>query len=523
MGVPDRTHEPDVSPCISALPANGTSTSDSATSHSLANSTISAIQETYETQLDGLPNYTETDQNGGIQATIRKLSAAASANDLDLPITACPPIPLNGYSLHTDTVHSLRQNIVSSFFDAVTTKKDEAVALMIKHNLVTANTTSATGQTPLLAAISAGNAHMVRELVNRGADINGYGVYILPAPNPNPRDYHNRYYHIRKAPKLRQLVQRTPLQLAAALGNLTIVKLLMRDTYTADGTLIAAADDALIAPDGALALRLAADAGHRDIVAFLPARRGGGWRRWKTRHATAMARARRAGEKLWRVGRFFGWDAPKFALWTLPVECVRALVWAWERRAKFGAWCVRQVVRLPGRVARVLRALWDVVEQVPGAVLDVLKFFWRVVKSVPAALKIAAGWVWRGVSVVGYGVVSVVGRLLSFLHTVFAKLLRVVRGLTLKDVWDGFRALLCTMFVEVPLTLWTWAKQFGKVSFKCLETLLGIVGALIWAIVRGIFWLIVYAPKKALVIPLSFGESINKAFVELLVWINPKR
>ena len=63
-----------------------------------------------------------------------------------------------------------------SLFSAIT-KKDEAVVVMIEHNLVTVNTTDATGQTPLLAAVSVSNVRMVQELVDLGTDVNGYGVY----------------------------------------------------------------------------------------------------------------------------------------------------------------------------------------------------------------------------------------------------------------------------------------------------------------------------------------------------------
>ena len=41
-------------------------------------------------------------------------------------------------------------------------------------------------------------------------------------------------------------------------------------------------------------------------------------------------------------------------------------------------------------------------------------------------------------------------------------------------------------------------------------------------LMKGILWLIVYVPKTLVILP-SFEESINKAWVELLVWINPKR
>lgn len=72
---------------------------------------------------------------------------------------------------------------------------------------------------------------------------------------------------------------------AAAEGNLTLVKLLV-DVFHSN--------DALVAPDGQIALRLAADGGWKEIVEFLPARRGGGWRRSKVHYAIAIGRAKRA-------------------------------------------------------------------------------------------------------------------------------------------------------------------------------------------------------------------------------------
>ena len=66
--------------------------------------------------------------------------------------------------------------------------------------------------------------------------------------------------------------------------------------------------------------------------------------------------------------------------------------------------------------------------------------------------------------------------------------------------------------------LWSWVKQFGEVSGKVMVALFGTLG-----LMKGFLWLIVYVPKKTLVILSSFGKSISKAWVELLVWINPKR
>src|SRR4051812_12779747 len=112
---------------------------------------------------------------------------------------------------------------------------------------------------------------MVCLLISLGATVDAFGT--LPA---------------RGAPR------RTPLQAAAAGGNLALVRLLVTDF---------GADDGLLAPDGQLALRLAADGGHRDVVAFLPVRRGGACARWKTHHAVAWARIKRAAGRVGFVGK----------------------------------------------------------------------------------------------------------------------------------------------------------------------------------------------------------------------------
>ena len=82
------------------------------------------------------PNYTEIEQDGGIQSTIQELSAAASAGGLELPI---------GISTIGTIFQSIAPTSCFFFFNAITTKKVEGVALIIEHNVVMANITDATG------------------------------------------------------------------------------------------------------------------------------------------------------------------------------------------------------------------------------------------------------------------------------------------------------------------------------------------------------------------------------------------
>jgi ankyrin repeat protein len=65
-------------------------------------------------------------------------------------------------------------------FYAITRQDSEAIALLIQNNLVTANTTSGAGRTPLLEAISTKNIPTVKELLDFGADPNAFGVVGNP-------------------------------------------------------------------------------------------------------------------------------------------------------------------------------------------------------------------------------------------------------------------------------------------------------------------------------------------------------
>ena len=72
----------------------------------------------------------------------------------------------------------LKQQIVKELFNSISREDTEAVALLIQHNLVTANTTSERGQTPLLEAISMGSIRMVKEVLRLGADCNKFGEVV---------------------------------------------------------------------------------------------------------------------------------------------------------------------------------------------------------------------------------------------------------------------------------------------------------------------------------------------------------
>jgi len=79
------------------------------------------------------------------------------------------------------TTHGLtrvKQHIVKELFMAIWREDAETIGLLIQHNLVTANTTSETVQTPLLEAVSTNNIAIVKQLLDLGADCNKFGSRV---------------------------------------------------------------------------------------------------------------------------------------------------------------------------------------------------------------------------------------------------------------------------------------------------------------------------------------------------------
>jgi hypothetical protein len=334
------------------------------------------------------------------------------------------------------------------------------------------------------------------------------------------------------------VIERTPLQLAASLGHLPLVKLFM-EVYQCD--------DSLIAPDGQTALRLAAENGHREVVDYLPARRGGGFLRWQHHHQKAIRRAKRALHKLYRFLKIFFWDIEKFFLWTLPKDLIikplaKDCAWCWKHRKEFGPWCQHQIQQIPARVKRFGKWIWKGVKAVPKAAADAGKDVWKfgtitlprwlkklvlwfwnlLAKRIPKAIAIVAKWLWGGLSSIGKAVLDVILKAISLLHTVFEAIITFFRNLTLKDIWNGFCNFLQTIFIQIPKTIWSWILEFSDASLKFMKALFGTFGEVIWAIILGIGWLALYAPRKFWVALRSLGGSFGKAWYEVLVFVRPK-
>ncbi|KXJ86635.1 ankyrin repeat-containing domain protein, partial [Microdochium bolleyi] len=342
--------------------------------------------------------------------------------------------------------------IIENFHDAVRSCNVAAVTRIVSSGIVSPDVTDDIGTTPLILAIHTGNANMVRCLLQLGAQVNALAAY---GDDGDAATRHGRLYM--RSQSERPYPLRTALQVAAFEGNMVLVKLLMTEF---------GADDSIIAPDGQHALRLAAEKGHREIVAYLPSRRGGEFRRWKTTHAIALRKIRKAGKNLGQFLQVLLWEIPRFFVWTCPkhiivLPVVRTCRFCWRHKGKFPTWCKRQVQKIPERARFLLEVCKDVgrgtikaVRRIPEFTRDTARSAWRFLKRIPPAARIAAVWLLNSLRAAGAGLVRIAAKLLSLIHTALLSLATFFRNVTARDVLDGLAALLRAVFVELPRTLY---------------------------------------------------------------------
>ncbi|KAK4172448.1 hypothetical protein QBC36DRAFT_222660 [Triangularia setosa] len=458
---------------------------------------------------------------------------------LSLPLTTYPEPPYPYYSSsHRRTItpsptssplaalededlkrrcHNIQKQIIATFFHTIThDKNNEIVTQFVKHGFISPDCPNLTGSTPLMAAVEAGNGQMVCLLISLGAQVNAYGK--VPAGNMLYRGKHRDL-----------MLERTPLMVAAKNGNLALVKLLVEDF---------GADDGIIAPDGQLALRLAAEWGHREVVEYLPLRRGGAWRRWKVHHAVAVERATKAGRRIGMFVWFFLWDLPKFILWTVPKHTVvkpvvKTAKYCWENKRRFGGWVKREVKELPGRVKKVgkgvwkgvkkiPRGVWDVMKEIPGVVERLGRFLWKVIKKIPEVMKNLAVWVWTTLKKLGVAVWNVFSRVVSVLHTAVAAVLDFFRSISLKDIWNGIKAVFEAIFVVLPKAVCSGIFGLGKCVAMSILALFGLTGEVLVFLFKALCWVVTYVPSQLGKIISAIWASISKGYYEIMVWVNPK-
>ncbi|KFY90718.1 hypothetical protein V500_05007 [Pseudogymnoascus sp. VKM F-4518 (FW-2643)] len=403
---------------------------------------------------------------------------------------------------------------ISSLFLGIDLGKEDVIAYLIANDIVTPNTKRAE-ETPLLRAVSKKNVRVVKQLLDLGADKDELGSA-------------SQYYDSIEGTVH---VIRTPLQHAASLGCLVLVKLLMENYQC---------DDSIVAPDGQIALRLAAENGHQEVVDYLPPRRLGGFQRWKHTHRKSLRRAAKAVSRIFDFLEFFGWTVPKFILWDIPKNTMvkpilKGCTWCWKNRKNFGPWCKQELLKLPGRairlgkgvgrgLAKIPRACWEFgTKTLPGWIKKISIWLWKLVSErLPKALGILARWISSIITSSAKAAWNVILKIVSLLSTVVEAVISFLRRVTLIDVWNGFVEVLKAVFMTFPKIILSWIGTFGETSYKVLIALFGMVGGLLWCIVYALGWVIIYIPKQLWKIIKSFGESLMKASHELRVWLNPK-
>lgn len=437
-----------------------------------------------------LPQYTAIDHLDD-QSVVQQYKDGLG--DENLPITHYPVASVEKGSLDPYLL-TLIEQILSTYFTAIRSKNDAVIYLFISSGLVGPDTTDQSGETPLLAAVSAGDRRTVQRLIDLGATVDMYGQSCNTS--------------------------RTPLQLAAATGNLAIVKFLMEHH---------GADDSLIAPDGQLALRLAAEAGHREVVAYLPERRGGGWRRWKTHHAKSVAVARKAARRIWWFFRILGkcvYLPLKGLLWELPK-------WVFKEAHRFPGWARKQVAKGPERARRLAAQL----KKTPARLARVGRWTLREVKKTPDRLRRMAIEVkqvskqivlsiWRALEGIAKAIWSIVAKTISLIHSTLHAIWTRLRAVTMQDLLNGLRTVFLAIFVDLPKSIGKFLMGFVKGAVD----LIGAIGrgfgkALVW-IVKNLTKLILatifYVPAQLWKMVVAMFSSLMKAYHEVRVWISPK-
>lgn len=417
----------------------------------------------------------------------------ARRDEYHLPLTSPPTQPSS--RIPTRIYHHFTSHLRDS--------NEPLIAAMLAHRLVHPDIILADGSSALGEVARGGNLSMAKLLVSHGADVDLVFVPGWPGPKDTP-------------PK----PTRTALLLAAEAGHLGMVKYLVS----------LGADDGFLASDGQLALRLAADNKHSDVVAFLPVRRGGGFLRFKANYARQLHAIKRILAVFRGIIVFLATDVPKFFLWYLPKavlfdmplqllkSAAEGVKWAYERRAKFPAWCRKMGRRTWFALKRVPGEVKKVVVAIPGMLMD-------TAKRVGRAAKVLCQWVWKSVTKISSAVARALASVLSACHTALLVVVAYVsrlRNVTLRDLAAGLSTALRAL-LAVPAAAWRALRKLQDAVYTAIVHVLDMLGAVLYCLAWLLVQAVVYVPKKCAEIVLRLGSVLLGGAREVLVWWNPKR
>ncbi|KAH6670952.1 hypothetical protein F5X68DRAFT_278833 [Plectosphaerella plurivora] len=456
--------------------------------------------------LNVLPLYSKSD-TGNLMGRIEATQALDPMNFV-LPITRLGTDTTYRGDYPTDeeynlasNSHKLRREIVDSFYDAIIKRRPEIVSQFVSNGLVSPDVTLEgkdgyphKPRTPLLAAVAAGDASMIRLLVSLGATVELVGFCIV---SENPRYTANL----------------TPLQLAAGMGRLSLVKVL-REEF--------GADDAFVAPNGETALWLARRFRHREVVDYLPAVKAGGWVRFRSSREHEVQRlllAMRRSSMICLI-RFTFWGLPKALLWNLPKE-------VWQNREKIKKWCKRQVVKFPGRAKRAVKALGRGIKKAPEAmkklVEKMVEVVWKFLKAIPQALAVVAAWVANGAKAIGKGISDAFIAIFGVIHTAIVAVMEWFSTITLQDVLNGVTAMLEAVFIRFPKAVWSFVGDFGEMAWKFAKKFPLYLGVVCYGILYVLWWTVKWPAVASWTVLAAVGRVIARMFDEIVICFDPKR
>jgi hypothetical protein len=422
-----------------------------------------------------------------------------------------PIIPPHTQDSSSADLYDIQTNIVRALFASIEARDPAAVRHLIHDKgLITPDCANTDGETPLLASIRVRSTPTARVLLALGADPNLRGraaEWIWDhgdlGPSADGSSVELRSTTWSKA----DMCVLTPLMLAAATGQLPIVKMLLAEF---------GADDRPVGPRGETAIRLAARGGHTDVVAYLPARRScrGAWRR--LRHSRELEKLKEAAHDTGKVVVFFVYMVPRSLLFDIPVWAGGAV---WKRRRRIWERFVIPVFReLPGLLVTLVRVAWEGVKGLPRGVWEVVVW---ILKAVPRAW----GVVWKGfvdgAKGVGRAVAFAAQRIVSVMHSFFTAVISCLKEFKVKDLGHDLLVALHALLVKLPAAIRGFLAQSGVVFRSAARAVFKD---------KWVRWFLRWASLPAWIVPWalwvmlkSLWSCVGRGLEELISLINPKR